>query len=91
MARILIVDDDQKYCKMLSYLFSSRGYETRSVNSGEEAIAVMEGRAADVPGVVIVDVMMRGMSGYDTIVKLKDIVNMEHTGIIVISGLIGEV
>jgi DNA-binding NarL/FixJ family response regulator len=67
--RILIVDDDEACRTLLASLFERVGFETREAKSGGEALAaVREGR----PAVVILDVHMPDMSGYEVCRELRD-------------------
>ena len=59
---ILVVDDVAKNVKLLADVLALRGYRISTAASGEEALASI---AADVPDLVLLDVMMPGLSGYD--------------------------
>jgi adenylate cyclase len=61
-AHILVVDDVPKNVKLLADVLAVRGYRTSTAASGEEALAAI---AADPPDLVLLDVMMPGLSGYD--------------------------
>ena len=61
-SRILVVDDVALNVKLLADLLAAKGYRTCSATSGAEALAVL---AAERPDLVLLDVMMPGMSGYD--------------------------
>ena len=68
--KILIVDDEEKICQLLEQYFSFKGYEVRAVQRGEEALAL-----ANVfhPDVVLLDLLMPGMNGVDTLKALKQL------------------
>lgn len=69
MAKILIVDDEQDLCEILSFNLQSEGYETDSAPSAEEALALLDaGRRYDL---LLLDVMMDRMSGYDLAALLR--------------------
>ena len=69
MAKILIVDDEQDLCEILSFNLQSEGYETDSAPSAEEALALLDaGRRYDL---LLLDVMMDCMSGYDLAALLR--------------------
>ena len=59
---ILVVDDVAKNVKLLADVLTLRGYRTSTAASGEEALARI---AEDPPDLVLLDVMMPGLSGYD--------------------------
>ncbi len=61
-AKILVVDDVALNVKLLADLLGAKGYRTCSATSGAAALAVL---AAERPDLVLLDVMMPGMSGYD--------------------------
>ena len=66
---LLVVDDDESIRRYLSALLSSLGYEVRSVDSGEKALAYLASNPA--PATVLLDVLMPGMSGLETLDRLK--------------------
>ena len=61
-ARILVVDDVAKNVKLLADLLSVKGYTAITAASGPEAL---ERLATDAPDLILLDVMMPGMSGYE--------------------------
>ena len=60
--RILIADDNPDAAHMLAVLLRMAGHQVRKANTGREALAAGESFA---PGVVILDIAMADMSGYD--------------------------
>lgn len=56
--------------RLLAEYFSLKGYEVRNVNRGDEAVALAE---VFHPTVVILDLLMPGMSGVETLKHLKQI------------------
>jgi adenylate cyclase len=60
--RILIVDDTPTNAKLLEDLLAFHGYEVEVASSGEEALEAIRQR---MPGLVLLDVLMPGLSGYD--------------------------
>lgn len=66
--RILVVDDEQDLCEILSFNFETEGYHVDTANSAEEALEM------DVPSyhLLLLDVMMGGMSGFQMAKKLKE-------------------
>ena len=65
---ILIVDDDPDTCSMLEMIFRVRGYTTRIVNTGQEAVQSVERRE---PDAVVLDIMMPEMDGWETYRQLR--------------------
>nr|WGH12978.1 hypothetical protein Ycf29 [Echinothamnion sp.] len=68
MKKILLVDDDQNLCTLLSSYLISFDLSVNSVNSIRNALAYMR---EDCPDLVISDIMMQGLNGYDFIKLLK--------------------
>ena len=66
---VAVVDDDSAFANYLRTFLSLRGYETRSYTRGDEMVAAI--KAGDPPDIVLLDVMMPGMTGLDTLRALK--------------------
>jgi two-component system, NtrC family, response regulator AtoC len=66
---VAIVDDDSAFANYLRTFLSLRGYETRSYARGDELIAAV--KQGDPPDIVLLDVMMPGMNGIETLKGLK--------------------
>jgi len=67
--KILVVDDTPLNIKLLGDLLAAKGYAVTTAQNGEEALAKL---AADVPDLVLLDVMMPGLSGYDVCRRIRD-------------------
>ena len=65
---ILVVDDVAKNVKLLADVLAARGYRISTAASGEEALASI---AAEAPDLVLLDVMMPGLSGYDVCCAIR--------------------
>ncbi|NWF12297.1 EAL domain-containing response regulator [Pseudomonas reactans] len=68
MATLLIVDDEPQVRKLLETLLHHEGYQTVSASSGEEALQVV---AQQAPDLILLDIMMPGMDGYEVASQLK--------------------
>ena len=66
---VAIVDDDSAFANYLRTFLSLRGYDTRSYSRGDEMIAAV--KQGDPPDIVLLDVMMPGMNGIETLRALK--------------------
>jgi DNA-binding NtrC family response regulator len=66
---VAIVDDDSAFANYLRTFLSLRGYETRSYIRGDEMVAAV--KQGDPPDIVLLDVMMPGMNGLETLRALK--------------------
>ena len=65
---ILIVEDNEQNRKVARDLLQVHGYVTIEAETGEDAIALV---ATRVPDLVVMDVRLPGMSGVDTLAKLR--------------------
>lgn len=69
MSRILIVDDEDDICQILSYSLQTAGYQTLIAHSAEEAIPLVRTSA---PDLILLDIMLDGMSGTQMAAYLRD-------------------
>lgn len=76
--KILVVDDEQNLCEILAYNLRNDGYEVAEANSAEEALELPLA-AFDL---MLLDVMMGGMSGFDLAHRLKTEEKTAHIPII---------
>ena len=67
-AKILVVDDTPRNVKLLADLLAVKGYQVITAESGKEALDKME---ADPPDLVLLDVVMPEMSGYEVCLKIR--------------------
>lgn len=67
--RVLVVDDNEEICECLVEIIHDFGYEVWSAPSGIEAIRLAEEKK---PHVVLVDLWMPGLTGYDVTRKLRE-------------------
>lgn len=67
--KILAVDDDPKILKILQHTLTKEGFEVATAASGEEALQKVRQTPYDL---VILDIMMPGMDGFETYQKLKE-------------------
>ena len=66
---VAIVDDDSAFANYLRTFLSLRGYDTRAYARGDELLASV--KQGDPPDIVLLDVMMPGMNGLETLRALK--------------------
>ncbi|WP_297845429.1 EAL domain-containing protein [Pseudomonas sp.] len=67
-ASVLIVDDEAQVRKLLEVLLQHQGYRTLTASSGEEALAVV---GQQPPDLILLDIMMPGMDGFQVASTLK--------------------
>jgi two-component system, OmpR family, response regulator len=66
--KLLIVDDEQDFLETIVKRLKARGIDVTGVESGYQALEVLEGRD---PDVIILDVKMPGMDGIETLREIK--------------------
>jgi two-component system response regulator VicR len=69
MPTILVVDDEPSVTKLLSMLLTSEGYEVITARTGEECLRKIE---TTKPDLVIMDMMLPGMDGKETVEKIRE-------------------
>ena len=72
--RILIVDDEEDICMILSYSLQQAGYDTLIAHSAEEALELLQSPIAHNPSpiaLILLDIMMGEMSGLELAEKLR--------------------
>jgi two-component system response regulator CpxR len=68
--RLLIIDDDEKLCRLLRNYLEPLGYTVDAAHTGPDGL----NRARKVPyGALILDVMLPGMNGFDLLRKLRSV------------------
>ncbi|MFL1562800.1 EAL domain-containing protein [Pseudomonas sp. O64] len=83
-ATLLIVDDEPQVRKLLETLLQHEGYQTLSAASGEEALQLV---AQQPPDLILLDIMMPGMDGYEVASHLKGNETTASIPIIMLSAL----
>jgi DNA-binding response OmpR family regulator len=68
--KILLAEDNDDYVRILNALFLRSGYELIHVKSGTDAYEFLKKRP--LPDLLISDVMMPGMSGFELLKRLKE-------------------
>jgi len=68
-AQILIVDDDVEALKLIGLMLERKGYEIQATTSGEKAL---QKASEAIPDLIILDVMMPDIDGYEIAKRLRD-------------------
>lgn len=76
--KVLVVDDEQNLCEILAYNLRNNGYEVTEANSAEEALEL----PLESFDLLLLDVMMGGLSGFDLARRLKANEQTAHVPII---------
>ena len=83
-SHILVVDDNLSNRDLLSRRLMREGYRVTAVENGEAALAFT---ATDSFDLVLLDMMMSGLSGFDVLCRLKADARTRHVPVIMISAL----
>ena len=81
---VLIADDEPSTVAMLSSHLRSSGYAVLEASDGDQAWELAH---EHLPHLVILDVMMPGMSGWEVCRKIREAVSLAHTGVIMLTGI----
>lgn len=65
---ILVVDDDEDTRAMVRSVLRGHGFETLEAEDGHEALELLNSHT---PALVLLDIMMPGLSGYDVVSQMK--------------------
>ena len=85
-ARILIVDDELHNRQLLEVMLAPEGLLLQTAASGEEALAKI---AQHPPDLILLDIMMPGMDGYEVVAKIKGDAATKNIPVIMVSALDG--
>ncbi|PKL90803.1 MAG: two-component system response regulator [Candidatus Goldiibacteriota bacterium HGW-Goldbacteria-1] len=67
--RIMVVDDEPDIVKIVKISFELANYEVIECNSGEECLEKL--KTEKKPDIILLDIMMPGLSGYETCVEIR--------------------
>ena len=84
MKTVLIVDDNIKNLDLFKDFVESWGYETVTAQQGNDAISLAE---RYLPDIILLDVMLPGMSGYEVCRELKENTKTQHIPVVMITVL----
>ncbi len=81
---VLIVDDDRDNRELVEIILKSEGFTTVTAASGKEALACVATRA---PDLILLDVMMPNMNGYEVTTELKGAATTKNIPIVILTAL----
>lgn len=82
MYKVLVVDDDPYILMSLEFLMKKNGYEVMVARNGEEAIEILN---ISIPDLVLLDIMMPDVNGYDICKYIKSTKNLKNSKVIFMS------
>lgn len=84
MGKVLLVEDDNNLREIFEMRLQAEGYETLSASDGEEALTVA---TKEKPALIIADVMMPKLSGFEMLETLRSAPEMSQTKVIMMTAL----
>jgi DNA-binding response OmpR family regulator len=81
---VLVADDEPSTLALLGRHLRSKGYSVLEATDGDEAWELAH---EHLPHLVVLDVMMPGMSGWEVCRKIREAVSLAHTGVIMLTGI----
>jgi twitching motility two-component system response regulator PilH len=83
--KVLFVDDDRDFLRSQSILFSSRGYQVLTAESGEEALKLLEN---EVPDIIFLDLMMEHYdTGFTLSYQIRKDERFKNVPLVMLSGV----
>ena len=80
--RILVVEDEESLLKLESILLSSKGYSVTGVMDGRAALEEVK---ANKPDLVILDIMLPEMDGFEVCRRIKDDPELSHIPVLILT------
>jgi len=81
---VLVADDEPSTLALVASHVRSRGFKVLEASDGDQAWQLAH---EHLPDLVILDVMMPGMSGWEVCRKIREAVSLAHTGVIMLTGI----
>ena len=85
--KIMVVEDEESLLKLESMLLTSRGYQVCGVHNGEEALECIE---KEMPDLVLLDVMMPGVNGFEVCSQIKSNPLTSHIPVVLLTAKKGQ-
>lgn len=86
MQKILLVDDEKDIVEFLQYNLKQEGFDVITAYDGIETLS----RLKENPDLIILDIMMPGMDGFEVCRRIREVIGFAHTPIIFLTAKSGE-
>lgn len=80
--QILVVDDERHMQRLLQFNLEKTGCKVHTAGSGEDALAFIQKNTVDL---VLIDLVMPGMDGFETVGKLRGVPGGENIPVIMLT------
>lgn len=87
MARILVVEDEPSLRKLIKTNLAASGYEVVTADDGEEGLSLAQEIK---PDLILLDIRMPGMSGWDVLIALKTNPKVKKVPVIIMTASVPE-
>ena len=77
--KILLVDDEPNIIMALEYALKKQNFEVYIARDGKEALQILE---SNTPDIVLLDIMMPNVDGYQTLAYIKEKTHLKSTKVI---------
>jgi DNA-binding response OmpR family regulator len=84
LPKVLVVDDNEDNAHIIRDYLESKGYQISVAYNGDEAMALFE---KEKPSLVLLDVMMPGMDGWQVCREIKASPNGTHVRVVMVTAL----
>jgi two-component system phosphate regulon response regulator PhoB len=81
-ARVLVIEDERDIAALVAYHLTKEGYRVRTAEDGSEALQAV---AAERPDLVLLDLMLPGLSGYEVLTEIRRKPELQEVPIIVLT------
>src|SRR5687767_14731943 len=81
---VLVADDEPSTLAMVASHLRAKGYRVLEASDGDQAWELAH---EHLPHLVVLDVMMPGMSGWEVCKKIRESVSLAHTGVVMLTGI----
>jgi DNA-binding response OmpR family regulator len=68
--RILVVEDEPRYVRLITFNLEAQGYRVTCATTGEEALSAL---AVEVPDLVVLDIMLPGQDGFEVCSHIREV------------------
>ncbi|MDZ7790438.1 MAG: response regulator [Xanthomonadales bacterium] len=81
-AKILLIEDNEQNAYLVKYLLGARNWEVVSTQNGPSGLRLAESEA---PDLILLDIQLPGMDGYEVARQLRKMDGLAHTPIIAVT------
>ncbi len=82
MSRIMVVDDEKDILFVIGKILEKNGHEALKVESGEEAMEILK---SETPDLILLDVMMPGLDGWEVCSKVKSNEKLKNIPVVMLT------